>query len=199
MFARANPLLFTSVVKSVTVGRRCAPEDRLMFTTDSLPDNPFWDFSACVYARPGVTDACLRMQDEFGLDVNLLLFCLWSAAQGPGRLSSDDLAELDQQISEWQSSTVQPLRAMRRRARDELGDELAGFFRAAMLRAELDAERVEQELLFRWAGERPREPEIDVPAEAARNLVVYLSRHGVATERVAPQLRALLAAIVGES
>ena len=66
----------------------------------------------------------------------------------------------------------------------------------AELQAELDAERVEQELLFRWAGERQRDPEIDVAAEAARNLVVYLARQGVSAGQVAPQLRALLAAVV---
>jgi uncharacterized protein (TIGR02444 family) len=164
-------------------------------TTDSLADNAFWTFSASVYARPGVSAACLDLQDKFGLDVNLLLFCLWCAAEGPGRLTGDHFDQLEQQAGRWQAETVQPLRAMRRQSRDELGGELAGFFRASMLRVELDAERVEQELLYRWARERRREPEVDVAAEAARNLVVYLSRHDVSTDQVAPQLRTLLASI----
>jgi len=162
-------------------------------------DNPFWTFSAHVYAYTGVTDACLRMQDDFDLDVNLLLFCLWSAAEGPGRLSADDFAELEQQISPWRVGTVQPLREMRRRPRDELGEELAGFFRAAMLRVELEAERVEQEMLYRWARKRPRATEIDRSAEAARNLVVYLSLEGISAEQVAPELRTLLGAIAEPS
>jgi len=162
---------------------------------DSLETNPFWRFSARVYSRPGVSDACLQLQDDFDLDVNLLLFCLWCAAAGPGRLKPDDFEQLEQRVGGWQTETVKPLRAIRRRSRDELGDELAEFFRAAMLRIELDAERVEQELLFRWASERRREAEIDVPAEAARNLVVYLSSKGVATGQVAPQIRALLGSI----
>lgn len=164
-------------------------------TADSLADNPFWVFSARVYSRPGVTDACLELQDKFGLDVNLLLFCLWCAVDGPGRLNGDDFDDFESAARLWQVETVQPLRAMRRRSRDDLDDELAGFFRAAMLRVELDAERVEQELLYRWGRERPRAADVDVPAEAARNLVVYLSRHAVSTDQVAPQLRSLLASI----
>ena len=34
--------------------------------------------AAALYAQPGVADACLKLQDEFGLDVNLVLFCIWS-------------------------------------------------------------------------------------------------------------------------
>jgi uncharacterized protein (TIGR02444 family) len=165
-------------------------------SADPLAANAFWSYSARVYSRPGVTDACLKLQDDFSLDVNLLLFCLWCAAEGPGRLNGDDFDQIEQRLGTWQTDTVQPLRTIRRQSRDELGDELAGFFRASMLQAELDAERVEQELLFRWAGERQRDPEIAVAAEAARNLVVYLARQGVSAGQVAPQLRALLAAVV---
>lgn len=162
---------------------------------EPLDANAFWDFSARTYARPGVAEACLKLQDDLGLDVNLLLFCLWCAAEGPGRLDGGDFEQFGEELACWQAETVQPLRAIRRRSREELGDRLSTFFRAAMLRAELDAERVEQEMLFRWALKRQRAPGIDVAAEAARNLVVYLAREGVATERVAPQLRTLLAAV----
>jgi len=41
--------------------------------------NPFWDFSLAVYRRPGVAAACLRLQDEAGVDVNLLLYFCWLA------------------------------------------------------------------------------------------------------------------------
>lgn len=165
---------------------------------EPLADNPFWSFSKQVYARAGVTDACLKLQDDHGLDVNLLLFCLWCAAEGPGRLTAEDFEQLGQRVDAWQSTTIQPLRALRRQSREELDDALAAFFKAAMLRVELDAERVEQDLLLSWARERARGPDIDIPAEAARNLVVYLSRQGVSTGQVAAELRALLAAVSGD-
>ena len=43
-----------------------------------LPSSRFWDFSLEIYAKPGVAQACLALQDECGADVNLLLFCCWA-------------------------------------------------------------------------------------------------------------------------
>lgn len=42
----------------------------------------FWPFSLALYGRPGVAESCLRLQDEAGADVNLLLFCAWRAEIG---------------------------------------------------------------------------------------------------------------------
>ncbi len=50
----------------------------------SFPSSPFWDYSLGIYRKPGVADACIALQDEFGLDVNMLLACLWFSAEGPG-------------------------------------------------------------------------------------------------------------------
>ena len=41
------------------------------------PAESFWSFSLTVYGRPGVEAACLELQDRFGADVNLALYCLW--------------------------------------------------------------------------------------------------------------------------
>ena len=53
--------------------------------TQSPPDPPshrwrarrFWRFSLALYARPGVAEALIALQDRAGLDVNLILFGLW--------------------------------------------------------------------------------------------------------------------------
>ena len=50
----------------------------------------FWNFSIVIYGQPGVREACLRLQDKAGLDVNVLLYCLWRAARGMA-LEADDL------------------------------------------------------------------------------------------------------------
>ena len=42
--------------------------------------SPFWQFSLAFYRQPGVADACIRLQEEAGVDVNLLLFLLWQAS-----------------------------------------------------------------------------------------------------------------------
>ena len=51
----------------------------------------FWAFSLEFYARPGVAEACLALQDRHGLDVNILLLCCWLGWSGRGRLSPADL------------------------------------------------------------------------------------------------------------
>lgn len=159
-----------------------------------LPANPFWDFSAQLYAQPGVSKACLRLQDDFDLDVNLLLFCLWFAHCGPGRLSREDLLACAELIQTWQAETLKPLRAIRRQSHSSLPADLAAFSRHSLLAAELATERVEQELLYRWAAGRDRAADTDGPAEAARNLVAYLAMQKLETSAVATELRSLLAA-----
>jgi uncharacterized protein (TIGR02444 family) len=37
----------------------------------------FWRFSLMVYARPGVAEALIGLQDRAGHNVNLILFGLW--------------------------------------------------------------------------------------------------------------------------
>ena len=81
----------------------------------SAPANTgFWDFSLRVYARDGVAEACLGLQDRRGADVNLLLYCGWAAATGRGALGADELKRLVDLTGPWQNSVVQPLRQVRR-------------------------------------------------------------------------------------
>jgi uncharacterized protein (TIGR02444 family) len=40
-------------------------------------DGPHWRFSLAVYGRAGVPPACLKLQDNLGLDVNMLLLALF--------------------------------------------------------------------------------------------------------------------------
>jgi uncharacterized protein (TIGR02444 family) len=78
------------------------------------PGSPFWRFSLQFYRLPGVAEACIALQEESGVDVNLLLFLLWHAAQ-QRLLSSAEVEGLEQRIAAWRNLTVIPLRAVRRR------------------------------------------------------------------------------------
>ena len=62
--------------------------------------SPFWRFSLGFYRRAGVADACIALQDEAGVDVNLLLFLLWSATEKK-TLSLAAVADLDGLIAPW--------------------------------------------------------------------------------------------------
>src|SRR5260221_9331531 len=74
----------------------------------------FWAFSLDLYAHPDVAAACLRLQDEQGLDVNLLLLCCWLARSGRGRLGEGDLAAAEARAAPWRRDIIGPLRAVRR-------------------------------------------------------------------------------------
>lgn len=74
----------------------------------------FWRFSLAIYASPGVAPACLRLQDEHGKDVNVLLFCCWLGASGRGRLSTQALDDADKVVAPWRHGVVEHVRAARR-------------------------------------------------------------------------------------
>ena len=47
----------------------------------SAQGSPFWQFSLRFYRQPQVADTCIALQEERGVDVNLLLFLLWQATR----------------------------------------------------------------------------------------------------------------------
>ena len=63
----------------------------------SSQGSPFWRFSLRFYRQPEVADACIRLQEEAGIDVNLLLFLLWHATRKRA-LSATEVAELERRI-----------------------------------------------------------------------------------------------------
>ena len=69
----------------------------------------FWDWAIAVYERPGVAEACLRLQDAHGQCVPLLLWAAWS-----GETSSQVAVEAAAQARSW-LEIIEPLRAVRRR------------------------------------------------------------------------------------
>ena len=86
--------------------------------SDAAPSSqgsPFWRFSLQFYRLPKVADACIALQEQAGVDVNLLLFLLWQARQRR-RLSAADVAALEAKIAPWRDATVIPLRERAPRA-----------------------------------------------------------------------------------
>ena len=159
--------------------------------------NPLWDFSLDVYARPGVAEACVALQDETGLDVNLLLFCIWCAAQGPGNLTPDDLRDALALTGGWQAEIIGPLRGVRRRAKTMPGPPLfLGAFHRDIAATELSAERVEQWMLYDSVSERSEHglQDFAVLAAACANLVTYLRAAGVEPTLQRSRLSVLLSA-----
>jgi uncharacterized protein (TIGR02444 family) len=135
--------------------------------------SPFWRFSLQFYRLPKVADACIALQEEAGVDVNLLLFLLWHARQRR-RLSAAEVAALEQKIAPWRDITVIPLRSVRRALRSPpalVEASTAEAFRNRVKAAELEAERLQQEAMFMLA---PLGAEAADTAGAARaNVAAY--------------------------
>lgn len=85
------------------------------FATESIAD-ALWAYTVKVYAREGVAKECLALQDEFEMDVNLLLsaaFCAeaklpWSAAL---------VADLRSASAAIRRDFILPMRELRRNAK----------------------------------------------------------------------------------
>ncbi len=120
--------------------------------------------------------ACLELQDRAGVDVNLLLYLLF-LANHERAVGRDDVARLDAMVATWRERAVLPLRALRR----ELKTGIAPVpvtdtesLRSAIKRDELEAERVEQELLERHAPVATLgAPAASRSAAARANLAAY--------------------------
>jgi len=138
----------------------------------------FWTFSLAVYGTPGVAPALIGLQDELGLDVNMLLYCCWAGSEGR-RLSRADLKTLDASTQAWQAEVVRPLRSLRRRLKagfDDLPAEPVAALRRRISEAEIEGERIAQAAM---AALLPAESNGDAGRGAvvvAANLQAYL-RH----------------------
>jgi uncharacterized protein (TIGR02444 family) len=130
-----------------------------MSTAQGTPelDSPFWAFSLAVYAGDGVAEECLGLQERLGLDVNLLLFAAYMGAVEGVRLAQRDVAGASATVAEWHNEIVQPMRATRRTLKapaanaDDPLQPAAASLRLQVKRAELDAEKIEQAMLWQWS------------------------------------------------
>jgi uncharacterized protein (TIGR02444 family) len=113
-------------------------------------ENPFWRFSLGFYRAPGVADACIALQDQAGVDVNVLLFLLWNATLKK-QMSAAAVRDLDARIGPWRKAAVIPLREIRRALKTPPSVVDAGAaeaFRTRVKAAELEAERLQQQTLY---------------------------------------------------
>lgn len=110
------------------------------------PPPDFWSFSLDFYARPGVAETCLDLQDSHGLDVNLVLYCCWRGTI----LTQAQLQAAIALTAPSRSEIVQPLRTLRRRLKPGFPPfPEAGVqgLRKRIADAELEAERLQQQAL----------------------------------------------------
>ena len=104
-----------------------------------------WAWTLAVYERPGVPQACLTLQDEYGLSTAFLLWAVWAK-----RADSQSLATGASLAKSWETSVLIPTRGVRRWLKTTLPsmDDLAReALRNQVKSMELDAERLLMESL----------------------------------------------------
>ena len=138
--------------------------------------SPFWRFSLKFYRQPRVAEACIALQDGASVDVNLLLFLLWHAAEGR-TLAVAEVDGLERRIAPWRNMTVIPLRDVRRALKAPpalVAGATAEAYRTRIKAVELEAERLQQEAMYELARASPFGRSGLSPRDAAQgNVAAY--------------------------
>ncbi len=160
--------------------------------TSIVRDNPLWNFVTTTYKEPGVEKTCLALQNRLGVDVNMVMFCIWLAYRGAGGANlAQHLGSALKLSRSWQSAMVEPLRTARNNLKDHTAStgmsvparEAATALRERIKACELDMEHMETLALYALAPEG-EDRGIDTPlAEckdtAQNNLTIYFAAMGV--------------------
>jgi uncharacterized protein (TIGR02444 family) len=163
--------------------------------TDQNRASSFWQFSLQFYRRPGAEEACIALQEQCDVDVNLLLFLLWQAAD-MRQASAAEIEALQRAVAPWRAATILPLRALRRALKHPpalVEGAAAEAFRTRIKTVELEAERLQQEAMSTRAQVSPLSGTARSAEEAARtSLAAYAAI--CPTPFPEPIVRVLLAA-----
>jgi uncharacterized protein (TIGR02444 family) len=156
-------------------------------------DTPLWAFSLAVYGADGVGPECLDLQERFGVDVNLLLFAAYAGARKGVQLDASDIAAAAAAVSAWHGEIVRALRDARHGLKPSSLDAsnplkaAATILRTKVKAAELEAEKIEQAMLWLWSQRHlAGRTRSDAAVALAANLHALLVHFGASAELAAP-------------
>lgn len=116
-----------------------------------------WQAITAAYARPGIAPLCLRLQDQGGIDVMVLLGLCYATRALGAPLSPVEVQALRDLSEPWRAAAVRPARALRIALRAPVAgvaeDRREGF-RDRLKAVELAAERVQGDLIAEWLAGR---------------------------------------------
>ncbi len=146
----------------------------------------FWTFSLRVYAKADVAPACLALQNQYGLDVNLLLYGCWLGARGV-QLDVASLTPAMAFSGRWSEHVVRPLRRARTwmkndsDARGQLPADIYDELRESIKTIELEAERLQQLALEAMTVDSEQTPTRadEAATHMGKNLALYASEAGI--------------------
>lgn len=141
-------------------------------------DNALWRFVLAFYARDGVSAACIALQDELGVDVDILLLAIFAQVERGIALGADDLAAVDALVHAWRTEILQPLRRVRialKSGPPPAPSPATEALRNRIKAAELEAEQIEIALLADWLGRQPARTSLAAGDNAASAVARYFA------------------------
>jgi uncharacterized protein (TIGR02444 family) len=141
---------------------------------------PLWRFSLAYYAKPGIPEVLIALQDEHGIDVNVLLLVLWLASE-ERVIDDDEMERIAEHSRGWQEAVVSPLRAVRRALKTNMplvAAAAAEPFRNKIKAIELEAEHIQQDALYEIATRLPQTRSVAPDEAGRRNIAAYAAFAG---------------------
>lgn len=116
------------------------------------PQESFRNFAVRTYCSEDTSEACLILQNEYGADVNLLLFCCWMGITR-GEVEVETFNEVMEFSHTWADRVVRPLRNVRSWMKTEgcpdpaIPLESCMKLRERIKKAELEAEQLQEDAM----------------------------------------------------
>ena len=125
-----------------------------------------WEWALEAYARPGVPEACLILQDAHGQNTSLLLWAVYAETR-----DSDLLARAAEAARAWDRTTLVPLREVRRGLKvpqPPVDDRAREALREEVKRLELAAEQLLLETLAGLSDRQGGAPALEALEAASK-------------------------------
>ncbi len=135
----------------------------------------YWEEMKKLWGRQGAADACLELQAGFGTDIVFLLFMRLLDHHAIFLTEAECMAAEDA-VTAWHTHVAMPLRLVRQWMKPRAQTSVIAAHRDSIKDAELEAERIELDLLVHWLAGRNQDFE---SACIAGNAGRVLLRSGV--------------------
>ena len=83
-----------------------------------FPNSELWNYTTQLWMLPDVKKTCKELQNNFDININMLLYCCWLGDKGL-HINEDDLQVLLDTLQQWQT-VIQPLRDSRKMMKKNL-------------------------------------------------------------------------------
>jgi uncharacterized protein (TIGR02444 family) len=147
--------------------------------------SPLRDFALALYSRPGVSPACLKLQDEGGVDVLMLIGLVYADVRLGRPLDAGAIAALDRNIAKWRRTVIHPLRLIRVQLKPdwpEVRDNDRLTLREKVKALELQAEFIQLSVIEKWLETHPATTGLPVEQTLPQLLKVGATTDGILAE-----------------